>query len=133
MATLTVPRKSPKGERLVARISPDDKAIIAKAAAIVGQSVGGFVLTQARKAALDTLETHERILLNAAQSHQFVEALLAPPRPPSPALLEAARAYRSMVKSDLDQAVHPRTSRSTSSRMGMNSRLSSRARKPKRS
>ena len=102
MATLAKPHKSPKGERLVARISPDDKTIIARAAALTGQSVGSFVLTQARKAALDTLEASERIVLNAAQSRRFVEALLGPPRPPSPALLEAAQAYRATVKSDLD-------------------------------
>ena len=101
MATLTKPHKSPKGERLVARISPDDKAIITLAAALAGQSVGSFVLAQARKAALDTLETRERIVLDAAQSRRFVEALLAPPRPPSPALLAAAQAYRTTVKSDL--------------------------------
>lgn len=101
MATLTKPHKSPKGERLVARISPDDKAIITLAAALAGQSVGSFVLAQARKAALDTLETRERIVLNAAQSRRFVESLLAPPRPPSPALLAAAQAYRTTVKSDL--------------------------------
>ena len=54
-----------------------------------------------RKAAVETLEARERIVLNAARSRRFVEALLAPPRPPSPALLEAARAYRATVKSDL--------------------------------
>ncbi len=102
MVTLTKSHKLPKGERLVARISPDDKALIARAAALTRQSVGSFVLAQARKAALDTLEERERIVLNAAQSRRFVEALLAPPRPPSPALLEAARAYRAAVKSDLD-------------------------------
>ena len=102
MAMLAKPHKSPKGERLVARISADDKTIIARAAALTGQSVGSFVLTQARKAALDTLEASERIVLNAAQSRRFVEELLAPPRPPSPALLEAAQAYRATVKSNLD-------------------------------
>ena len=102
MPTLTKPYRSPKGERLVARISPDDKTLIARAAALCGQSLASFVLAQAHQAALDTLEARERIVLNAAQSRRFVEALLAPPRPPSPALLEAAQAYRATVKSDLD-------------------------------
>ncbi len=102
MATLAKPHPSSKGERFVARISADDKTIITRAAALTGQSVGSFVLAQARKAALETLEARERIALNAAQSRRFVEALLAPARPPSPALLEAARAYRARVKSDLD-------------------------------
>jgi len=101
MAILAKLPKSPKGERFVARISPDDKSIITRAAALTGQSVGSFVLTQARKAALDTLASHERIVLNATQSRRFVDTLLSRPRPPSPALLEAARAYRATVKSDL--------------------------------
>ena len=102
MAILTKPRKTPKGERLVARISPEDKAIIAKAAAIAGQSVGSFVLAQARKAALDTLETQERVILSGAQSRRFVEMLLAPVRSPNAALADALRLYRVKVKSDLD-------------------------------
>ena len=53
MATLTKPNRTAKGGRLVARVSGADKAIIAKAAALAGQSVGSFVVSQARKAALD--------------------------------------------------------------------------------
>lgn len=103
MATLTRrPLKLPKGDRLVARISADDKALIARAAALSGQSVGSFVLAQARQAALRAVEARERIALNAAQSRRLAEALLAPPRPASPALREAARAYRTTVKSNLD-------------------------------
>ena len=102
MATLVSPRKSRKGERLVARVTPEDKAIISKAAALSGQSAGSFMLVNARKAAEETLDARERIVLNAAESRRFVEALLSPPRPPSPALLKAMRAYRATVKSDLD-------------------------------
>ena len=38
---------------------------------------------EARKAALQTIEIRERIVLTAEESRRFVEALLAPPRPPT--------------------------------------------------
>jgi uncharacterized protein (DUF1778 family) len=49
-----------------------------------------------------TLEARERIVLSAAESRRLVKALLASPRPPAAAMREAMRAYRAMVKSDLD-------------------------------
>lgn len=94
--------KAQKRERLVARVSSEDKAIISQAAAIAGQSVGSFMLAEARKAALQTIESRERIVLNAEQSRRFVEALLAPPRPPTKRMIEAMRLYKATVKSDLD-------------------------------
>jgi uncharacterized protein (DUF1778 family) len=120
--TLRQPRKQ---ERLVARATAADKAVIAHAAALAGQSVGSFLVAEARKAALLTIETRERIVLNAEQSRRFVEALLAPPRPPTPEMLAAMRAYKATVKSDLDQPVHPLASRSHRSVMGINKRRSS--------
>jgi uncharacterized protein (DUF1778 family) len=91
-----------KRERLVARVSAEDKAIISQAAAIAGQSAGSFMLAEARKAAVATLETCQRIVLNAQQTRRFVEALLAPPRKPTPRMRAAMRAYKATVKSDLD-------------------------------
>jgi uncharacterized protein (DUF1778 family) len=87
---------------LVARVSDADKVIIAKAAALAGQSVGSFVVAQARKAALETLETHDRILLSAEQSRCFVDALLAKPSAPTARMREAMKLSRAKVKSDLD-------------------------------
>jgi uncharacterized protein (DUF1778 family) len=98
--TLTTHRA--KKERLVARVSAEDKLIISQAAAISGQSVGSFIVSEARKAAEHTIEARERIVLNAQQSRRFVEALLASPRPPTKKMLEAMRAYKTSVKSDLD-------------------------------
>ena len=86
-----------KGDRLVARITPEDKLLITRAATLVGQSVGSFVLAQARKAALTELETRERIQLNAAQSRSFVEALLGPARKPPAAVTGAYADYRATV------------------------------------
>lgn len=86
----------------MARVSAEDKAIITQAAAIAGQSVGSFMLAEARKAALHTLETRERIVLNAEQSRRFVEALLAPPRPPTERMKRALKIYRETVISDVN-------------------------------
>ncbi len=122
--TITLPRAQ-KRERLVARVTAEDKAVIVHAAALAGQSVGSFMVAEARKAALSTIKTRERIVLNAEESRRFVEALLAPPRPPTPAMLAAMRAYKATVKSDLDQAVHPLASRSRRSAIGINKRRAS--------
>ena len=91
-----------KTERLVARVSPEYKAIIAQAAAIAGQSVGSFILSEARKAAVQTLETRQRIVLGARQSRKLVDALLAPPRPPTERMKRATKLYRNTVVSDVN-------------------------------
>ena len=94
--------KSRKRERLVARVSSEDKAIITEAAALSGQSVGSFIIAGARRVALETLESRHRIVLNARQSRNFVKALLAPPRPPTGKMIAAMRAYKTQVKSETD-------------------------------
>ena len=119
--------KAQKRERLVARVSCEDKAIISQAAAIAGQSVGSFVLAEARKAAVQTLETRQRILLSAAQSRRLVEALLAPPRPPTERMQRALKLYRKTVISDVNVErapvqVQPVSNSRTISGMGKNSR-----------
>jgi len=102
MPTLTKPIRTAKSGRLVARVSGADKAIIVKAAALAGQSVGSFVVSQARKAALETVESHDRVVLNAEQSRRFVEALLAKPAAPTARMREAMKLSRAKVTSDLD-------------------------------
>jgi uncharacterized protein (DUF1778 family) len=98
----TQQRRNQKWQRLVACVTAEDKAVIAHAAALTGQSVSDFMVAEAHKAALHTIATRERIVLNAQQSRRFVAALLAPPRPPTRHMLAAARAYKSTVKSNLD-------------------------------
>ena len=101
MPVATVPRKARKEERIVARVSPQDKAVIAHAAALAGQSVGSFILAEARRAALKTIDNRERIVLNVQESRRFVEALLAPARK-IPARLQRAKAlHRKTVQSDV--------------------------------
>ena len=94
--------RSQKSERLVARVSLEDKEIIAQAAAIVGQSVGSFILSEARKAAVQTLETRQRIALTAEQSRRLVDVLLAPARPATERMKRALKRYRESVDSDVN-------------------------------
>ena len=94
--------KEPKSQRFVARVTAADKQLFQKAAAIEGRSLAKFITLHTREVARQVVVQSHQIQLNAAQSRRFVEALLAPPRPPTPAMREAIRAYRKSVKSDLD-------------------------------
>lgn len=109
MATMTAPRPTkskvaPKAKdtRFFARISSTDKHLLEQAAMIEGRSMATFVIVHAREVAKQIIQNESSIRLNAEQSVRFVEALLAPPRPPTRAMQESIRAYRKMVKSDLD-------------------------------
>lgn len=90
--------RSPKAERLVARVSPDDKRTIERAAVLSGQSVASFVIAHAREAAEKALERHERIRLNSEDSKRFVESLLAPARKVPKAVKDAFEDYRKTVR-----------------------------------
>ena len=91
-----------KAERFVARVTRADKRIFRQAASFEGRSMATFVIAHAREAAERIVARRELIRLNAGESRRFVEALLAPPRAPTPRMLESIRAYRKTVKSDLD-------------------------------
>ena len=67
-----------------------------------GQSVGAFVITQARNAASDLVEEHSAIRLNREESRRLVKALLAPPRPPTEAMKRALKLYRETVISEVN-------------------------------
>jgi uncharacterized protein (DUF1778 family) len=94
--------RAQKTERLVARVSTEDKGIISQAAALAGQSVGSYILSEARKAALQTLESRQRIVLNAAQTRRMVELLLAPIRPQTERTKRALHSYRHTLASDVN-------------------------------
>jgi len=54
-----------------------------KAATIKGVSVSEFIVTHAVEAAHEVIESHERWVLNQAQSRAFVDHLMNPPEPNS--------------------------------------------------
>jgi uncharacterized protein (DUF1778 family) len=99
---MAVRTKEQKAERFVARVTREDKRIFQEAASLEGRSMATFVIVHAREAAEETIARRKVIHLNAEDSRRFVEAVLAPPRPPTPAMIESIRLYRKSVKSDLD-------------------------------
>ena len=86
-----------KADRLVVRVSSDDKRMIERAAALSGQSVSSFVVGNARDAAEKTLERRDQICLDLEDSKRFVEALLARPRKAPKNVMKAIKDYRRTV------------------------------------
>ena len=71
----------PKQERLEARVSPDQKALFLRAAALEGRSLTDFLVSSAQAAAHATIHRHTLVELSARESTAFVEALLHPEEP----------------------------------------------------
>jgi uncharacterized protein (DUF1778 family) len=86
-----------KLQRIEARIRPDQKNRIERAASIRGTSISDFIVQHADEAARRTIQEHEVWTLNEAQSKAFVEACLNP-RKPSKRLLAAAERYKRLVQ-----------------------------------
>ena len=84
--------REPKNRRFVARVTDADRQLFQQAATLEGRSMAAFVMIHSREVAHQVIEHSNQIHLDAAQSRRFVEALLAPPRPPTPALQRAMRA-----------------------------------------
>jgi uncharacterized protein (DUF1778 family) len=82
-----------RGERLEARITPAQKALIQRAAELEGRSVTDYVVSSVQDAARRTVEAHEVMVLGAAQSRAFVDALLDPP-PLGDRLADSVRRHR---------------------------------------
>lgn len=103
------PRRAAKSTRLVARISPEDKAVIARAALLSGASVADFVVSQARSAAVRLVEEHNVIRLSVEESQRLMDALLGAPRPATASMKRALKQYKKSAISDLDSAAAPVT------------------------
>jgi len=83
-------------ERIEARLTVDQKALVARAAALEGVSISSFLVQRALDSAARTVEQHELVRLSAKDSQRIAEALLGPPEPTS-ALTDAVRRYRKLV------------------------------------
>ena len=94
MATADQP--IPKNARLEARITAEQKELIARAAAYEGRSVSDFVVATVQAAARAVVQEHELLRLNGVQSRAFVDTLLNP-RAPNEPLQRAAEQYRQDV------------------------------------
>ncbi len=80
-----------KSGRLNLRTTPAQDALIRRAAAVKGQNVSEFVLTNAVESARRVIEAFERMDLTARDSRAFVNAFLAPPAPSIKARAAARR------------------------------------------
>jgi len=89
---MAIDRRSRKEERLEARVTPEQKRLIARAAALRGFSVTEFVVASAQQAASDAIKDFELLTLHDDARDIFVNALLNPP-PPNKSARAAAKRY----------------------------------------
>lgn len=88
---------SQKTARLEVRITPEQKDLFSRAAALTGRSLSDFVVAHAYDAATRTVQEHETMLLSASDRKIFVSALLNPPAPGA-RLRKAARRYKQQAR-----------------------------------
>lgn len=100
-ATSTRERRPPAraNERIDARLSAEQKAIIQRAADIESRSVSDFVIANAYEAAKQVIREHDTIILSVQESRRFAELLLNPPAP-TERMLAAAEQYRAFVNNE---------------------------------
>ena len=91
--TAREPVERVRSERLEARITADQKALIQRAAELEGRSLTDYVVSSVQDAAKRTVEAHEVVVLSAADSRAFVDALLNPP-PVNARLKDSVRRFR---------------------------------------
>jgi uncharacterized protein (DUF1778 family) len=82
-----------RAQRLEARITAEQKALIERAAALQGRTVTDFVLTSVQDAARRAIEDHDQLELSVRGSETFVKELLSP-APVNDRLRETVRRYR---------------------------------------
>jgi uncharacterized protein (DUF1778 family) len=81
--------------RIEARVSPQQKRLFERAAAIEGVTLTDFAISSMKRAATSAVQEHTRIELSERNQRAFVEALTNPPEP-NEALRKAAKAYMRM-------------------------------------
>ena len=91
-------RPALKSQRLMARISDDQKRLLQRAAEIRGQTLTAFVVSAAQDAATRAIVDQEVIDFSLHDSRAFAEGMLNPP-PVNPALRAAARRYKKITAS----------------------------------
>jgi uncharacterized protein (DUF1778 family) len=82
---------SPQHARIEARVSPEQKELFERAAAIEGVTLTDFAISTMHRAATSIVQEHTRIELSVRNQRAFVEALRNPLEP-NEALSKAAKA-----------------------------------------
>ncbi len=83
-------------ERAEARLLPEQKLRIERAASLKGLSVSDFIVQQADEAAIRTIQLHTSWNLNDTDRDFFLQSLLNPPKPGS-RLKAAAKRYKQLT------------------------------------
>ena len=87
-----------KLERFAARIEPEEKRTLERAAELSGRSLTDFVMSSAREAAVQTIARFEGLALTDPRDRElFVSTMLSPPSP-NDTLRKAARRYRAAIE-----------------------------------
>ncbi len=82
--------RSQRRDRIELRTTPEEKQLLARAAAYERLDVTAFIMRAALPAARGVVEQAERIVLTERDTARVLELLENPPEPPA-ALVEAAR------------------------------------------
>lgn len=88
--------RSRKQERLEARVTPDQKRLIERAAELRGTTITEFVVVSAQQAAANTIKDFETLTIRDEAREVFIRAVLNPPAPNQAARAAAAR-YRTQT------------------------------------
>jgi uncharacterized protein (DUF1778 family) len=96
-ATRTKAAAAVKSARLEARIKPELRALIQRAADLEGRKVSEFVTDALQHAAQQAIAEAQVLRLSIADQELFANALLAPPEP-APALRRAFARRRELVE-----------------------------------
>lgn len=94
-------RKSLNSKRLDIRIEEQQKELIERAAAITGQTVSNFAISNLLEKAMEVIESHERIILSNQARDKFLAALNRPAKE-LPELSKALALHSQIVVSDND-------------------------------
>lgn len=85
--------RSREQERLEARLTPEQKQLIERAAELRGTTITEFVVVSAQQAAANTIKDFETLTIRDEAREVFIRAVLNPPAPNQAARAAAAR-YR---------------------------------------
>jgi uncharacterized protein (DUF1778 family) len=88
-----MPKSGLRTQRTEARLLPEQKSRIERAAMLKGLSLSDFIVQNADEAAIRTIQQHESWTLQESDRDIFVQSLLYP-RAPGKRLQAAARRYK---------------------------------------
>lgn len=86
-------------ERLDARVTAEQKALIQRAARLSGRTLTDFMVASLEEAAERVIRSHDVITLSVRGSGALAHAFLEPPEP-NKALVTAYRRYREQVRDE---------------------------------